>query len=70
MQEPLENLSQDANLVHMSLTDHPELKTPEDIAGGPYGLQQLTAGQAARALRELEAASRAVESFGGWSVVS
>ena len=70
MQEPLDNLSQDARLVHMSLIDHPELTTPEAIAAGPYGIQQLRPGGVANALRELEAAKRAVLSFGGWSVLA
>lgn len=53
----------------MSLSDHPELKGPEAIADGPYGIQQLTPGQVAHALRELQAAGRAAESFAGWSIV-
>jgi hypothetical protein len=69
MQEPIDNLSDDAKIVHDSLTDHPDLTTPEAIADGPYGLEQLTPGQVGSALRELEAGSRAVETFGGWSVV-
>jgi hypothetical protein len=70
MQEPLDNLSQDARLVQMSLIDHPELTTPEAIAGGEYGIEQLSPGAVADALRELQAAGRAAESFGGWSILS
>ena len=69
MQEPIDNLSDGAKIVHDSLIDHPHLTTPEAIATGPYGPQQLSAGGVADALRELEAGGRAAESFAGWSVV-
>ena len=63
-------MSDVAKLAHRSLTDHPDLKTPEAIADGPYGVDQFNAGDFAHGLRELKAGGRAVESFGGWSVVN
>ena len=69
MQQPLDNMSDAAKLAHRSLTDHPDLKSPEAIAGGPYGVDQLNAGHIADGLRELEAGGRAAETFGGWSVL-
>jgi hypothetical protein len=68
MQEPLENLSENARLVHADLDAHPEeTRQAEEIASSIGG--QLTLGEVVDALRELEAANRAAESFGGWSVL-
>ena len=68
MQEPLDNLSLNAQLVHADLDAHPEdtrkLEAIVDSLGGEW-----TPGAVADALRELQAATRAAESFGGWSVV-
>jgi hypothetical protein len=62
-------MSDAAKLAYKSLQDHPERKTPEAIADGPYGVDQINAGDIANGLRELEAGGRAAETFGGWSVL-
>jgi hypothetical protein len=62
-------MSDAAKLAYKSLKDHPELKTPEAIAEGPYSVDQINAGDIADGLRELEAGGRAAESFGGWSIL-
>jgi hypothetical protein len=69
MQQPLDNMSGAAKLAYKSLKEHPELKTPEAIAEGPFGVDQISAGDIAEGLRELEAGGRAAETFGGWSIL-
>ena len=69
MRQPIDDLSDDAKIVHASLIDHPEFATAEAIAYGPYGLQQLSPKLVANALRELEEAGQATERFGSWSAV-
>lgn len=66
MQEPLENLSQNSQRVHACLAADPNrTMTLEEIAG-ETGLKP---GETADALRGLEAATHAAESFGGWGVI-
>ncbi len=67
MQEPLDNLSDNARRVHENLaTDPNATKRLEEIASEV----ELGEGDTANALRELEAGTRAAESFGGWSVLT
>jgi hypothetical protein len=62
MQEPLENLSANAQRVHTHLiTDHEQDYSLEEIAVAV----DLREGEVANALRELDAAGRASETFGG-----
>jgi hypothetical protein len=66
VQEPLENASENARRVHAYLDEDPDrTESVEAIAEGVG----LSSGLTADALRELEAAKRAVETFGGWSVL-
>lgn len=67
MQEPLDNLSDDARRVHGNLAADPNATKKLDVIANEVG---LTEGDTANALRELEAASRAVESMRGWSVLT
>jgi DNA-binding MarR family transcriptional regulator len=66
VQEPLENLSQNAQRVHAYLLEDPERTSELEEIAERVGLTQ---GETADALRGLEAATRAAESFGGWAVV-
>jgi hypothetical protein len=67
VQEPLDNLSSTARLVHGFLNRDPEATLKlEAISEGTA----LSAGEVADALRELERATRASETFGGWSVLT
>ena len=66
MQEPLDNLSPDAQRVHANLMEDPDSTRPLEVIAADVG---FTEGETANALRELQAAHRAAESFGGWSVV-
>lgn len=65
----LTHLSPEARLAHMSLEDHPELTTPDAIANGPYGIQEVTTSEITHGLKELEAAGLAVQTVAGWSIV-
>lgn len=66
MQEPLENPSANAQQVHAHLVAYPEQDySLEEIAAAA----DLREGEVANALRELDAAGWAGETFGGWSVV-
>jgi hypothetical protein len=68
MQEPLDNLSENARVVYEDLDQNPdENRQPDAIAQSLGG--QVTPGEVAHALRELQAAGRAAEAFGGWSIV-
>jgi hypothetical protein len=63
-------MSSAAQLAYQSLTDHPNLDTPEAIANGPYGIEQLDVPEISEGLRELEAGGVARESsVGTWSLV-
>jgi hypothetical protein len=66
MQEPLENLSGSAQRVHSHLAEDPDRTEELAIIADAVGLSE---GETANALRELAAATRAAESFGGWSVL-
>jgi DNA-binding Lrp family transcriptional regulator len=66
MQEPLENLSERARRVHDYLAKDPDRTEELGVISAAIGLSE---GETANALRELAAASRADESFGGWSVL-
>jgi hypothetical protein len=66
MQEPLDNLSENAQRVHEYLDEDPERTERLEAIAHAVG---LTTGRTADALRELEAGQRAAESFGGWSVL-
>jgi hypothetical protein len=70
VQEPLDNLSDDARIVHDDLLAHVDgpNRQPEAISESLDG--RLTPGEVANALRELEAAQRAALAMGGWSVVT
>lgn len=67
MQEPLENLSADAQDVYAFLAAQTENKEVEEIAAEFDG-GRLRPGQVADAIRELEAGQWASEAFGGWAV--
>jgi hypothetical protein len=67
MQEPLENLSADAQDVYAFLAAQTENKEVEEIAAELDG-GRLRPGQAADAIRELEAGQRVSEAMGGWDV--
>lgn len=69
MQEPLENLSADAQDVYAYLAVQTDNKEVEEIAAELDG-GRLRPGQVADAIRELEASQRVVEAFGGWSVLT
>jgi hypothetical protein len=66
MQEPLENLSQNAQRVHACLAADPNRTMSLEKIADETGLKP---GETADALRGLEAATHAVESFGGWGVL-
>jgi hypothetical protein len=69
MRKPIEELSDDANLVYDSLVAHPLLNTPEEIARSPMVVEQLMPVHAAKALHELAEAGWAAESLGRWTVI-
>jgi predicted Rossmann fold nucleotide-binding protein DprA/Smf involved in DNA uptake len=66
MQEPLDNLSEEARNAHAFLDADPNTSYKLEEIAKKVG---LTEGQTANALRELNVAQRAAETFGGWSVV-
>jgi predicted Rossmann fold nucleotide-binding protein DprA/Smf involved in DNA uptake len=66
MQEPLDNLSDNAQRVHAYLDEDPDRTEKLEVIARAVG---LTPGRTAEALRELEAGQRAVEAYGGWSVL-
>jgi hypothetical protein len=68
MQEPLENLSADAQDVYAFLAGQDDNKEVEEIAAELDG-GRLRPGQVADAIRELEAGERVSEAFGGWDVL-
>jgi hypothetical protein len=70
LQEPLDNLSNHARIVYGNLLAHVDGRNrePEAIAESLGG--ELTPGEVADALRELEVARRAAHAFGGWSVLT
>jgi hypothetical protein len=65
MQEPLENLSQNAQRVQACLAKDPNLTMALEEIAEETGLKP---GETADALRSLEATNHASESFGGWGV--
>ncbi len=68
MQRPLEDLSPNARLVHENLAADPEsTRSVDTITDSLDG--QLTGQEVEDALGELQAAGRAAETFGGWSVL-
>lgn len=67
MQEPLDNLSGNARQVHENLAADPDATKQLDVIASEIGMSE---GETANALRELRAGQRAVESFGGWSVLT
>jgi hypothetical protein len=69
MQEPLDNLSEDAQIVHADLEAHAEETRPLEAIVDSLG-GRLRPGEVADALRELQAAQRASETFGGWSILT
>lgn len=69
MQEPLENLSADAQDVYAYLVVQTDNKEVEEIAAELDG-GRLRPGHVADAIRELEAGQRVDEAFGGWSVLT
>jgi hypothetical protein len=68
LQEPLENLSADAQDVYAFLAEQADNKEVEEISAELDG-GRLRPGQVADAIRELEAAERVSEAFGGWDVL-
>ncbi len=66
MQEPLDNLSEEARNVHAYLDASPNSSYKLEAIAAAVGLSD---GQTAYALRELQAGQRAAETFGGWSVI-
>jgi hypothetical protein len=66
MQEPLDNLSEEARNIHAYLDADPERTEKVEVIAAAVGLSE---GETANALRELDGASRAAEAFGGWSVL-
>jgi hypothetical protein len=68
MQEPLENLSADAQDICAFLARQDDNKELEEIAA-ELDDGRLRPGQVADALRELEAGQRVVEGFGGWDTL-
>lgn len=68
MQEPLENLSENAQDVYAFLAEQSTNKELEEIAAELDG-GRLRPGQVADAIRELETGQRAVRAFGGWSAL-
>jgi hypothetical protein len=69
MQEPLENLSADAQDVYAYLAVQTDNKEVEEIAAELDG-GRLRPGQVADAIRELAVGQRVDEAFGGWSVLT
>jgi hypothetical protein len=67
VQEPLDNLSEQARRVHAYLEGDPDRTEHLEGIAEAVGLSE---GDTANALRELEAGKRAVETFGGWSVLT
>jgi len=68
VQEPLENLSADAQDVYAFLAEQADNKEIEEIAAELDG-GRLRPGQVADAIRELEAGQRVVRAFGGWDTL-
>ena len=68
MQEPLENLSADAQDVYAFLAGRDENRELEEIAA-ELDEGRLRPGQVADAIRELEAGERISRAMGGWSVI-
>jgi predicted transcriptional regulator len=68
MQEPLENLSAEAQDVFAYLLEQDDNMEVEEIAEGLDG-GRLRPGQVADAIRELEAGERIIRAFGGWSII-
>ncbi|MDA0179020.1 hypothetical protein OJ997_01840 [Solirubrobacter phytolaccae] len=69
MQEPLDNLSDDARTVYDFLAANGGRNwQPEEISEGLGG--ELRPGEVADALRELDGARRADEAMGGWSILT
>ena len=68
MQEPLENLSENAQDIYAFLAQQSGNKELEDIAAELDG-GRLRPGQVGDAIRELEAGQRVVRAFGGWSTL-
>lgn len=66
VQEPLDNLSGYARRVHSYLDEDPNRTEQLEVIAERVC---LATGKVADALRELDAGGRAVESFGGWSVL-
>lgn len=66
-----DSVSDAAKLAHMSLSDHPHLKSPQAIDSGPYGIEQIDAQQIAEGLAELAAMNppRAEKRVDGWHLV-
>lgn len=69
MQEPLENLSADAQDVYAYLAGQTDNKEVEEIAAELDG-GRLRPGQVADAIREPAVGQRVNEAFGGWSVLT
>jgi predicted Rossmann fold nucleotide-binding protein DprA/Smf involved in DNA uptake len=67
MQESLDNLSENARRVHVRLEENPERTEKAEVIAENVG---LTPGKTLDALRELQAANRAAETFGGWSILT
>jgi DNA-binding MarR family transcriptional regulator len=65
MQEPLENLSQNAQRVQACLAEDPNRTMTLEGIADETGLKP---GATVDALRSLEATNHASESFGGWAV--
>jgi hypothetical protein len=68
-----DSLSDVARLARMSLSDHPNLNTPEAISTGPYGVDQIDASDIADGLAELAATdppSAVALPGGGWRLLS
>lgn len=68
MQEPIDNLSRNAQIVHDDLVAHKgETRKVEAIVDSLNG--ELTQSEVENALIELERGTRAAQTFGGWSVI-
>jgi predicted Rossmann fold nucleotide-binding protein DprA/Smf involved in DNA uptake len=67
MQERLDNVSENARRVHAYLAKIPDRAETLEVIAESVG---LTPGETEDALRELEQARRAAQSFGGWSVLT
>ena len=61
------DLSDAAKIALKTLTEHPELGTPEQIADGPFGVDQIEAPQILEGLHQLAAHRLAVEKSGRWA---